>query len=203
MELMGLRAYARHRGVTLGAVQKAIKSGRISVDENNKINAGLADLAWAENTDSTRNAMSAAVSQSALPLAPATAPALRTLPVDGPDDLDEPDGDDAGGKGNSDPNLSEYRAHRATRERYQALKQQLDYEQQIGNLIDVNEARRIVFTSFRALRDSVMNVAPRIKDELAALNDPVLVEQLLDRELGAALAGIDIKQLLEEQDTED
>jgi hypothetical protein len=30
MAIMSLRAYARHRGVELSAVQKAIKTGRIS-----------------------------------------------------------------------------------------------------------------------------------------------------------------------------
>lgn len=201
MALMGMREYARHRGVTLGAVQKAIKADRISVDDNKKIDSDRADSDWDRNTDASRLAMTTSTIQPALPLVNAAQQSQRTLPVD--NDLDDLDEDEAGGKGNADPNLTEYRAHRATRERYQALKQQLDYEQQIGSLIDVNEAKRIVSTSFRALRDSVLNVAPRIKDELAAISDPAMIEQILDRELGAALAGIDVKQLLEEQDTED
>lgn len=201
MALMGMREYARHRGVTLGAVQKAIKADRISVDDNKKIDSDRADSDWDRNTDASRLAMTTSTIQPALPLVNAAPQSQQTLLVDNdPDDLEE---DEVGGKGNGDANLSEYRAHRATRERYQALRLQREYEQQIGNLIDVNEAKRIVSTSFRALRDSVLNVATRIKDELAAISDPAMIEQILDRELGAALAGIDVKQLLEEQDTED
>jgi hypothetical protein len=54
--LLGLRAYARHRGTlglvgqTLGAVQKAIESGRISTIEG-KIDPAVADIQWAQHTD--------------------------------------------------------------------------------------------------------------------------------------------------------
>ena len=40
MEL-SIRAYAKHRGVTEGAVRKAIKQGRISKKDNGKINPTL------------------------------------------------------------------------------------------------------------------------------------------------------------------
>lgn len=50
MEL-SIRAYAKHRGVTEGAVRKAIKTGRITKNENGKINATLADQQWDKNSD--------------------------------------------------------------------------------------------------------------------------------------------------------
>jgi len=50
MEL-SIRAYAKHRGVTEGAVRKAIKSGRISKKDNGKIDPNLADSQWSKNTD--------------------------------------------------------------------------------------------------------------------------------------------------------
>lgn len=34
--LMGYREYARHRGVSLGAVQKALRDGRITASEEKK-----------------------------------------------------------------------------------------------------------------------------------------------------------------------
>jgi hypothetical protein len=43
---LSLRAYARHRGVTLAAVQKARQSGRIPVLVDGTVEAGAADEAW-------------------------------------------------------------------------------------------------------------------------------------------------------------
>jgi hypothetical protein len=50
METMGLRAYARYRGVSLAAVQKAISSERISLQPDGRINAEDADRQWEANT---------------------------------------------------------------------------------------------------------------------------------------------------------
>jgi len=45
MEL-SIRGYARHRGITDGAVRKAIKAGRITKNKNDKIDPELADKQW-------------------------------------------------------------------------------------------------------------------------------------------------------------
>ena len=50
MPAMSQRAYARHRGVNLSAVQRAIDSGRITVDPNGQIDPATADQQWASNT---------------------------------------------------------------------------------------------------------------------------------------------------------
>lgn len=50
MAIVSLRAYARHRGVSLKAVQKAIESGRITKTPDGKINPEQADAEWARNT---------------------------------------------------------------------------------------------------------------------------------------------------------
>jgi hypothetical protein len=195
---MGYRAYARHRGVTLGAVQKAIRDGRIYLNANNKIDSEVADRDWAENTDSSRVAVNALAHH---------APAVQqSIPLTPPDDsYQQPAGDKAESEEviGTDRVANEYREHRSERERYQALKQKLEYEQLVGKLIDVDEAKRIAYTSFRSLRDAIVNVAPRVKDQLAAISDPHEVEQILDRELSAALSGIDVTKLLKDQDQED
>lgn len=52
-KLLGLRAYARHRGVSLAAVQKAIHSERIpflEISGQIRIDPILADVAWSKNT---------------------------------------------------------------------------------------------------------------------------------------------------------
>jgi len=50
MAIMSLRAYARHRGVELSAVQKAIKTGRISTQPDGRIDSEQADVEWEQNT---------------------------------------------------------------------------------------------------------------------------------------------------------
>jgi len=51
MAIMSLRAYSRHRGVALSAVQKAIKTRRISVLPDGKIDSDRADEQWERNTE--------------------------------------------------------------------------------------------------------------------------------------------------------
>ena len=50
MPVLSLRQYAKHRGVALSAVQKAIQSGRISTLADGKIDPDTADVEWAQNT---------------------------------------------------------------------------------------------------------------------------------------------------------
>lgn len=54
---MGLsqRGYAAHRGVTEGAVRKAIKSGRITPEPDGSIDPDKADRQWRTNTDASKH----------------------------------------------------------------------------------------------------------------------------------------------------
>lgn len=51
---LSIRAYARHRGVSHVAVQKAIKAGRIAPEADGTIDPAKADAAWARATDPGR-----------------------------------------------------------------------------------------------------------------------------------------------------
>lgn len=189
--LMGYREYARHRGVSLGAVQKAVRAGRITVNDEKKIDSAVADRDWDINTDASRVAVSAVE---------ATAPlAQKEISFAAPsgEGGDKVTTEELTG---TDPNASRYRESRASREFYVAAKQKLEYEQLLGQLINVDEAKRMAFTSFRAIRDSVLNVAARVKDQLAAETDPHACEELLERELSAALASVDVGKLNAEVD---
>jgi len=42
-----------------------------------------------------------------------------------------------------------------------------------------------------------------LKDQLAAVTDPHLCERIMEEALAAALAGIDVTKLLQEQDQDD
>jgi hypothetical protein len=50
MPLLSLRAYAKHRGVSLAAVQKAIHSGRIATHPEGLIDSDRADAEWKAKT---------------------------------------------------------------------------------------------------------------------------------------------------------
>lgn len=52
---ISIRAYARARGVSHVAVQKAIKAGRIPVEPDGTIDSGKADAAWARSTEPGRS----------------------------------------------------------------------------------------------------------------------------------------------------
>ena len=50
MAVLSQRAYAKHRGMALSAVQRAISSGRISTLPDGRIDSDVADGEWQENT---------------------------------------------------------------------------------------------------------------------------------------------------------
>jgi len=50
MPLLSLRAYAKHRGVSLAAVQKAVHSGRITPNADGLIESDRADAEWNAKT---------------------------------------------------------------------------------------------------------------------------------------------------------
>ncbi|MET3431444.1 hypothetical protein ABIC71_000922 [Herbaspirillum seropedicae] len=180
---VSLRAYARHRGCALYSVQKALEAGRIKKTASGRIDVAAADAAWAANTDVSR-----------LPPDARHSARTGTAAAGGGDDEDE--NEQAGG-------TSEYQVHRARREKIRAEKEQIELDQLAGRVIDVAEASRMAFTTFRTLRDAIMNVAPRIKDILAAESDPMKVEQIIETELASALDSIDIAKVLSDQDEEE
>lgn len=193
-QLMGQREYARHRGCALRAVQKAIEAGRIKLvaglDGKPKIDAEQADRDWVQNTDPAK--------QSLLYTVPAAAPQQAQLVGDEPA-AQAASGDDEPPAGQTEA----YRLARAEREKVRLDRERIELEQLRGNLIDLGEAKRLAFSAFRELRDAVLNVPARIKDECAATIDPLLVEQLIERELSKALASFDLARVTSDQDDAD
>jgi pyruvate/2-oxoglutarate dehydrogenase complex dihydrolipoamide acyltransferase (E2) component len=72
MPLLSLRAYAKHRGVSLAAVQKAIHSGRITPNTDGLIDSDRADAEW---NAKTRPGQQQAKAAAAVPRDPSEAPA--------------------------------------------------------------------------------------------------------------------------------
>lgn len=98
-----------------------------------------------------------------------------------------PAGEDDAAAAAGDPLGADYRQARTERERIAAKRAQIELDQLRGQLIGLADARRVAFTAFRALRDAILQIPARVKDQLAASTDAMVCEALLDAELSAAL----------------
>lgn len=189
---MGYREYGRHRGVTLAAVQKAITSGRIRVTEvggQPKIDSDQADRDWQSLTDPAKQSL---LYSSNAVLNDGAAHGQQSVSPDV--DLDEEP---------IDGHSAAYREHRADRERLRKEREQLELDQLRGRLIGLDDAKRLAFTAFRSLRDAVLNVPARVKDQCAAEADALRIEQLLDAELTQALQAFDVAKALQVEADDD
>jgi hypothetical protein len=169
---MSLRAYARHRGVSLRAVQKALQSGRISAREDGRLDADVADADWIRNT-APRPQTSAKPAKAAAP--PQIGHHHTEVPRREPSDP---------------PKLEsglEYSKARAVREGYQARLTKLDYEERSGKLVSADEVQVSAFNRFRQFRDGMLNIPDRLAAVLAAEGDPSRVHELLATEIRKAL----------------
>jgi pyruvate/2-oxoglutarate dehydrogenase complex dihydrolipoamide acyltransferase (E2) component len=157
MPLLSLRAYARHRGVSLAAVQKAIRSGRITPNADGRIDSERADAEWeAKTRPGQRRTQSAP-------------PAVRE-PIE-----------TAGAGG-----LDYFRA-RAIRESYLARLAKIEFEEKTAKLISRDEVQVAAFTRARVVRDNLLNIPDRLAATLAAETDVDKVHRLLSDEIRMAL----------------
>jgi len=157
MPLLSLRAYAKHRGVSHAAVQKAIRSGRISANADGLIDSESADAEWnAKTRPGQRRGKQAQTTSKE----PAEAPV-------------------AGG-------LDYFRA-RAIRENYLARLAKIEFEEKTAKLISRDEVQVAAFTKARAVRDNLLNIPDRLAATLAAESDADKAHQILTGEIRKAL----------------
>lgn len=187
---MGYRAYARHRGVRLSAVQKAITTGRIGtvlVGDKPRIDSDQADRDWTLRTD------------------PAAQSLLYSAGPKGTQRQDQQnDGED--GPETSTPEdtaTAEYRTHRAEREGIRKEREQLELDELRGSLIRLDDAKRLAFTSFRALRDVALTVPARVANQVAGMSDAWEIEQHLERHLSEAFKQFNPGQFLAADDEDE
>ena len=124
-ELISQREYARRRGVSHMAVQRAIKSGRISTVDD-KIDPGRADREWEQNTDQSkpRNRVTGRPNHTRAAGAPSEPMVLA---------------DDSSGGGTGA--AAGYAKARAARELYQAQLVKLELDRKRGELVRADEVR--------------------------------------------------------------
>ena len=168
----GIRAYARHRGVTPAAVRKAIKSGRIAV-VNGKIDPDVADRDWAANTDETKPRNS--VSGDPGLRRPAEAPPMAASSMGSPRENWSASQTPARGGG--------YAAARAVRETYEARIRELDFKRMSGTLVSADEVRVVAFNTARQARDLLLAIPDRVSAVLAGLKDQAEVHRVLSEEI--------------------
>lgn len=191
---MSLRAYGRHRGDVLAAVQKAIKDGRVSAEAVRRGGTGRltaidqerADQEWARNTDPVEALKNGKNPEA---VAAASAPASNN-PAESSRDRD-PAGDEheapeargdllgsspAAGAAGEDKS---YLAARTREKEFQANKAELDYLERVGELVSAAEVRDEQFEIYRQHRDKLEQIPANVAEKLAAETDPQRVEHLL------------------------
>jgi hypothetical protein len=161
MELLSGRSYAKRRGVSHTAVQKAIRTGRITTVAG-KIDPAIADREWAENTDpsTSRNSVTGS-------------PKLRR--GKGGPSLPMGSGDGSGG-GNGTAQGTGYTRARAAREAALAQSAKLDLDERLGVLCRTDEVRLRAFNLSRRTRDHLLALPARAAPLLVAVEDGDVVE---------------------------
>jgi len=181
--MISLREFARRRGVSLGAVQKAIKTGRVTAVEHDQrgrtigIDEALASEQWAKNTDLVEAARNGKL--------PMQAPAARELdmPLANSAAVEEaPAAAPASAPASGSADQAEYLAARAKREGFQAETAKLDHLERLGLLVSSVAVEQEIGEIFGEVKSNVFRIADRRAQVLAAETDPVRVHRLLSDE---------------------
>jgi hypothetical protein len=156
---VSLRAYARMRGCSLTAVQKAIASKRITTLPDGTIDPERANQDWEKNTFAGQTIHKAQ-----------TAPSpVHESPV-----------------GSGDP-VTAYLRARAVKESFAARTAQLEYEERAGKLIQAVRASEYAASFSAIVKDHLQARADRLAPMLAAVNDEKAIHRLLKNDDEAVL----------------
>lgn len=217
--LVSLRAYARHRGVALSAVQTAVKYQRITLTDG-KVDVEQADRDWTANTHSravSRGRQKTKQSEDAAP-----SKRKRGRPRKLPDAADEPtkpiglsrekkpadppsasesvapELDDDGGEpippGAVPPASPRSIAEeRLWNEFYSRKKLALEVKQKQGELVPIQQVEREWFRLCRTVRDAILNIPNRYAALLASDTDTHSVHARLSLALREALESMAVE----------
>lgn len=174
-EWISLRAYGRHRGVALSAVQKAIESKRVTVIRKNErghviaIERHAADQQWATNTDAVEAARSGKFAQ---PVAETQPPAPgaegQDKPADKPVALDD--------QGN-------FLAARVRESQLRGELLELEKLERVGELLPRAIVRKEFTEIFAQLKNAALRIPDRKAQVLAGETDPTRIQRVLSDEL--------------------
>ena len=191
-----LRAYAKHRGCALSAVQKAVERGRIArPDSRGWICFAKADAEWTANT---RSQYVTPVDAPAPPKAQAlkkpkrTAPPPAETPAIIPQTVDEILPDRSNIIHIDADDFAQYSAVgitpiQARKAYFESETKRHDLLEREGKLIPADAAKTYAYTFYRRLRDRLMGIPERLAPELAALADAHEVRRRIRKELESVM----------------
>jgi hypothetical protein len=164
------RAYARLRGVALSAVQKAIKTKRISPNADGTIDPERANQEWERNTFAGKTLHQATRPQVATPSA-------SPQPRGGSGMPGQPDV-------SSDP-VAAYLRARAVSETFKAKTAQLEYEERAGKLIQATKAGEYAAHWSAIVGDALSAYPDRVAPLVAAAKTEAEIHRILVGETNA------------------
>lgn len=146
--------YALHAGVSAMAVSKAVRSGKIPLTSDGRIDPKVADVAWRR--------------RSTPQIGRGTIASLPSAPKDPEPFPAKPDGDD------------DYFVHRAAREKWNALQAELDYQRKAGELVPAKEVESEWVKAALVVKGAVQGLPTAIKQNIPHLNreEMALIERL-------------------------
>lgn len=172
-ESVTLTAFAKLKGVSVEAVSKAVKVGRLSKSvtwskaNKPRLLPDLAEQEWAANTDSAQQR-------------------VRATPPPRPDPEPEQPA--------NEPRTATFQQARTLREAYMARLAKLEFEEKSGKLVTVESVKNEAFRTARIVRDNLLNIPDRVAAELANETNQFKVHQRLTQELRRALEDMKIDQ---------
>jgi hypothetical protein len=177
--LLSIRAYARHRGVSQTAVQKAIADGRITRRKDGKIDSARADKQWAERTDHSKplNSVTGDPKLRRKPGAPST-PMGATRPRRAASATTEDESPT--GNGHDPEPLSSYAKARGEREKFLAKMARLNYEREAGLVIAGEALAGDIYEASRAARDAFNTLPARLASAMAATTEEAQCHDILE-----------------------
>lgn len=178
---LSIRGYARHRGVSHTAVQKALATGRIVAGADGTIDPAVADSQWASSTDLSKplNSVIGVPKKRRARGAPSD-----PLGTHGAGAEEAPNG---AATGDTARLVSSYAGSRAVREAFNARLAKLDFEERSGKLVDADVVRAQFFALGRRARETMLGVPDRLAPVLEG-QKRAEIHRLLTEELERGLA---------------
>jgi len=182
---ISLREFARRREVSLGAVQKAIASGRVTSvkrEDNGRITAiayHAATREWNGNTDIDQAARAGA------PILPPSMPTAQpSLLAPLAADPEPPAAPPVTPANDQDARYLNARAHK---QEFEAKQAELDYLKALGLVVATEDLQRVSSARYASVRDKLLNIPDRMATVLAAEREPARVHAALTGEIKRVL----------------
>ena len=167
------RAYARLRGVALSAVQKAIKTKRITPNADGTLDPDRANQEWERNTFAGKTLHQA--TQTTRP---------QVVPLSAPPPSRAGSGMPSQPDVSSDP-VAAYLRARAVTETFKAKTAQLEYEERAGKLIQATKAGEYAAHWSAIVGDALSAFPDRVAPLVAAAKTEAEIHRILANETSA------------------